>query len=190
MSNQPNDPSQPDDLGAPPLKTDPRYGHFPWWPEDGDDWVHPEDVQLARRTIPSDRVWRLDEPGAKRGEGGFVTLSYGDDRLRVRPRLWQLTPKPKFWIGELVEVLPHGMQNDPVTGHVRDITWDESSKEIHYQLDVTDRVVEANFTAADLKPVHPTSGEEELRIEPPEDDADVDALVEGLPSADRKPPAG
>ena len=40
----------------PPLKTDPKYGHYPWWPEDGDQWVHPEDIELARSMIPSPRV--------------------------------------------------------------------------------------------------------------------------------------
>ena len=30
------------------LKTDPKYGVYPWWPEDGNDWLHPDDVATAR----------------------------------------------------------------------------------------------------------------------------------------------
>ena len=59
-------------MTAPPLKMDPQFGYFPWWPEDGDGWVHPEDVAIARSLIPSERVFCRDgeagEPGLDRGE--------------------------------------------------------------------------------------------------------------------------
>ena len=55
------------------MKVDPKYGYYPWWPEDGNDWVHPEDVELARQMIPSPRVFRRDGE-----QGPFVILHYGD----------------------------------------------------------------------------------------------------------------
>ena len=67
-------------MTVPPLKTDPKYGYFPWWPEDGDGWVHPEDVAAARTMIPSHRVFRRDG-----SEGDYLLLHYGDVTLRVRP---------------------------------------------------------------------------------------------------------
>ena len=45
---------------TPPLKTDPKYGYFPWWPQDGNDWLHPDDVAIARSMIPSNRMFRRD----------------------------------------------------------------------------------------------------------------------------------
>ncbi|MEM8865047.1 MAG: hypothetical protein AAGF31_05820 [Planctomycetota bacterium] len=172
------------DVRLPPLKTDPRYGHYPWWPEDGDAWLHPEDVQLARRTIPSPRIWRRDGK-----QGVFAILSYGADRLRVKPRLWQETPAPAFEMGDLVEVLPHGMQNDPVTGRICQVHWDDHTRTIYYQLacyqqSSVDRVIETRYTANDLKLVEPTKPEPMPRIDPsPADqnaDAEVDQMLEGL----------
>jgi len=170
MSN----PSQPDNL--PPLKTDPRYGHFPWWPEDGDDWVHPEDVALARRTIPGPRIWRRDGR-----QGDYVLLSYGDERLRVLRRLWQETPAPAYEMGDWVEVRPRGMQNEPHTGQVRGVVWDEPTQSIRYQLEVVDRPIPHDYAAEDLKPVDPTVQQPDIRIEPPPHDKLVDQITEGLP---------
>ncbi|MEN1678716.1 MAG: hypothetical protein AAGJ46_03935 [Planctomycetota bacterium] len=184
-ANQPPEP-------LPPLKTDPRYGHYPWWPEDGDGWLHPEDVELARRTLPSPRIWRTDGRILTKLDdaagGPFIVLHYGADRLRVRPRLWQEVPRPQFEIDDLVEVLPHGMQNDPVTGRVREVLWDDTKHRVIYQLDVADRLVETRYTKDDLKPVDETIAQPTVRVEPPQDDAAVDALVEGLPKADHLDP--
>ncbi len=65
-------------MTAPPLKTDPKYGYFPWWPEDGDAWVHPDDVATARSMIPSGRIFRRDGT-----EGDYGVLHYGDVPLRT-----------------------------------------------------------------------------------------------------------
>lgn len=116
-------------MPAPPLKTDPKYGHFPWWPEDGDGWVHPEDVALAREMIPSERVFCRD------GEAGaFAVMHYGDVRLRVRPTLWQLVDPPKFAIGDWVEVLARGQTNETRVGVIRELLWDEREQEMRYQI--------------------------------------------------------
>lgn len=159
-----------------PIKLDPRYGHFPWWPEDGDDWLHPEDVALARRSIPSPRIWRREGDQAD-----FALLQYGDLRLRVRPRLWQETPKPAFEIGDLVEVLPRGMHNDPTTGHIREVLWDDHTQQIHFQIKTASRLVETHYTADDLKLVDRTKPEDPpCIVAPTDDDGDVAELVEGL----------
>ena len=172
MSN----PNESEQDAPPPLKTDPRYGHFPWWPEDGDDWIHPEDVALARRTIPGPRIWRRDGR-----QGDFVILSYGDDRLRVLRRLWQETAAPAYAIGDWVEVRPQGMQHDPHTGRVRQVLWDDASQTIRFQIEVVDRPIENNYTADDLKPVDPTVQQPDIRIEPPPHDDLVDEITDGLP---------
>ena len=71
-------------MAVPPLKTDPKFGYFPRWPQDGNDWVHPEDVDVARSMIPSGRVFRRE--GAA---GRYGRLHYGEARLRVLTALWQ-----------------------------------------------------------------------------------------------------
>ncbi len=133
-------------MTVPPLKTDPKYGYFPWWPEDGDDWVHPEDVATARSMIPSDRVFRRD--GMR---GPFVVLHYGEVKLRVRPTLWQEAPPPEFEIGDWVEVLSRGQQHLPRTGFIREILWDDFAKELRYQIQEAGQLIEPRYAREDLQ---------------------------------------
>jgi hypothetical protein len=138
-------------MTAPPLKTDPKYGYFPWWPEDGDDWVHPEDVATARGMIPSQRVFRRD------GElGDFVLMHYGDVTLRVRRTLWLQVEPEGLEIGDWVEVLARGMRNEARTGTIREVLWDELEQRLHYQILENGAPIEQLYTRDDLQPVEPT----------------------------------
>ena len=98
-------------MTAPPLKTDPKYGYFPHWPQDGNDWVHPDDVATARAMIPSQRVFRRDGV-----DGEYCILHYGDVTLRAKPALWQEVEPEGIEIGDWVEVIARGMLNEPRTG--------------------------------------------------------------------------
>jgi hypothetical protein len=146
------------------LKTDPKYGFFPWWPEDGDQWVHPEDVDLARGTIPSPRVWRRD------GEHGpFVVLHYGDERLRVKRTLWQEVPPEGYEIGDWVEVLSRGRKNTPRTGVIREMHWEPRAQAMRYQIWENEVPVPKFYAAEDLRHIEPPSPRGEVRIEPRQD---------------------
>ncbi|MGI9457359.1 MAG: DUF6960 family protein [Aeoliella sp.] len=147
------------------LKTDPKYGYYPWWPEDGDDWVHPEDVSLARSLIPSPRVFRRDGQ-----EGPFILMQYGQHCLRVRRTLWRELRWEGFDIGDLVEVRPRGMKNEHRTGSIRDVLWDDHKGVMHYRLEDAGHPVETHYTTDDLKHVDPTKQQEEVRIEPSEEE--------------------
>jgi hypothetical protein len=138
-------------MTAPPLKTEPKYGYFPWWPEDGDDWVHPEDVPAARSMIPSERVFRRDGTS-----GPYSVLHYDKARLRVRRTLWQEVRPPKFEIGDCVEVLSRGLKNAPGTGTVQQIFWDSHAKDIRYQIVVGNLPLEQWYGDDDLQRVEPT----------------------------------
>ena len=137
-------------MDLPNLKTDPKYGFYPWWPEDGDDWVHPEDVATARGTIPSPRVFRRD------GEHGpFVTLHYGQLRLRVKPTMWQEIPWEGYDVGDWVEVLSRGQKNTPRTGVIREMEWEPRSRSMRYYIDEAGSPVPNAYAAEDLRRVEP-----------------------------------
>ena len=137
-------------MAVPPLKTDPKYGYFPWWPEDGDDWIHPEDVAVARSMIPSNRVFRRD--GAR---GEYLLMHYGDTTLRVKRTLWQEVPAADFQIGDWVEVLSRGVRNEPRTGTIREVLWDEGAREIQYQIYESDQPIADLYRREDLQRVEP-----------------------------------
>jgi hypothetical protein len=135
----------------PPLKVDPKYGCFPWWPEDGNDWVHPDDVALARSIIPSGRIFRRDH-----SDGEYLLMRYGDVTLRVRRTLWQEIEPEGFELGDWVEVLSRGLRNEPRTGVIREMLWDARSNVIRYFIAENEVPINDPYTRDDLRHVQPT----------------------------------
>jgi len=147
----------------PTAREEPRYGYFPWWPEDGDAWLHPEDVELARTLIPSDRVFRRERTDSEE----YDRLIYGDLTLRVKHALWKEVRGEGYEIGQWVEVLSRGMQNTPQTAIIREIHWDSKQRALRYQVRHNDDLVPNFYTAEDLRPVEPTpEAVEPVVIEP------------------------
>ncbi len=145
-----------------PIATDPKYGHYPWWPEEGDAWIHPDDIALARKLIPSQRIWRRDGHA-----DGYSRISYGDRRLRVRYAMWVESRYEGFDVGDLVEILPHGLLNETHTGHIREVLWDEHEGGVRYQITTSEgTLLEHVYTAHDMKHVEPPHPNIESRIEP------------------------
>src|SRR5262245_45832273 len=137
-------------MTPPPLKTDPKYGCFLRWPQDGNDWLHPDDVALTRTLIPRGRVFRRDGV-----DGEFHRFHYGHITFRAKPALWQEVPYEGFDIGNWVEVLSRGMRNEPRTGIIREMLWDEGEKTIHYQIVESDVPIADFYTRDDLEHVEP-----------------------------------
>lgn len=138
-------------MALPDLKADPKYGFYPWWPEDGDDWIHPQDVARARSTIPSPRVFRRD---GQRGE--FVILRYGGLRLRVKRTMWQEVPWEGYDIGDWVEVLSRGQKNTPRTGVIREMEWEPRSRSMRFYIQEAGVPIPNAYAAEDLRHVDPT----------------------------------
>lgn len=152
-------------------REEPRYGYYPWWPEDGNEWLHPEDVELARSLIPSNRVFRREQ---KPGE--FDLLVYGNVTLRVRHVLWKEVKSEGYEIGDWVEVLSRGMTNAPCTAVIREMHWDAKQRCLKYQVEQNEKRVPNWYLVVDLTHVEPTLEEgPEMRIEATED-ADLPEL--------------
>lgn len=133
------------------MKIEPRYGYYPWWPEDGDEWLHPEDVEQAREMIPSTRVFRREGE-----QGQFVNLFYGDVRLRVKRTLWQEVSGEGFEIGDWVEVMSRGKRNTPRTGIIREMMWNTTERRMQYRISKNDKPIPNDYFTDDLREVEPT----------------------------------
>jgi hypothetical protein len=134
------------------MRTDPKYGYYPWWPKNGNDWLHPEDVELARQLIPSPRVFRRDGE-----QGPFLILQYGDLRLRVKRTLWQEVASEGFEIGDWVEVLSRGQRNTPRTGIIREMHYRANDRCLMYQILENDQPIPKLYRGEDLRHVEPTN---------------------------------
>jgi hypothetical protein len=137
-------------MTSPPLKTDPKYGCFLRWPQDGNDWLHPDDVALARTLIPSDRVFCRDGT-----EGDFHRFYYGDITFRAQPALWQEVQHEGLNIGDWVEVLSRGMRNEPRVGVIREMLWNQRERAIRYQIMENDVPIADLYAREDLQHIDP-----------------------------------
>lgn len=139
----------------------PDYGVYPWWPEDGDAWIHPEDIQLARQMLPGGRVFRRDGRS-----GPFYNVSSGTIRLRLRPALWISVPGEGLDVGDRVQVLSRLGKNQPRIGTICDMHWQFQQRRIVYHLwDIDCRIPEP-YLADDLERLEPLAPPDFIRIEP------------------------
>jgi hypothetical protein len=130
----------------PDLKRPPFHVVLLHWPRDGEDWVHPDDRQLARSLLPSDRVFCCDDT-----EGPYNVISYGHRVLRIEPVLWQEVPHEGLRIGDHVEVLSRWGKNWPRIAVIREIRWRESQRTIAYQVRERTRDIPTLYAADDLR---------------------------------------
>lgn len=130
------------------MRTEPAYLVYPRWPEDGDAWVHPQDVRLARRLIPSTRVFR--RVGR---EGSYLVLAYGPLRLRVKPAMRQALPGDGFNLGDQVEVCSQLGKNRAMVATIDEMHWNARCGVIQYRLRRREMTLARRYTAADLRPV-------------------------------------
>jgi hypothetical protein len=132
------------------MKTDPRHGYFPRWPQDSDDWIHAADVDLAKRMIHSNRVWLRDGENAP-----FVVLHYGDVHLRVLPALWIEIEGEDIEMGDWVEVLSRMHKNTYGIARVCEMVWDDRHRAIRYKVEKHARQpIPTAYYRADLRPVN------------------------------------
>jgi hypothetical protein len=129
--------------------TMPDCGSYLVWPCEGLDWIHPDDIELANRWIPSNRVFLRTH-----FDGEHYHLKYGDARLRVRPTMWLTVPNEGFEVGDQVEILGHFQENDPCIGRITEIRFDKPHNRILYTVETRELVLPRTFLATDLMPIH------------------------------------
>ena len=91
----------------------PDYGCIVRWPPDGHDFIHPEDVAIATRCFPSERVLKRVS-----FDGTYYHYQYGSASFRLQPVMW-ISIKPEgIAIGDLVEVTGVGMERERFVAQV------------------------------------------------------------------------
>ncbi len=129
------------------MRAELAYRVYPRWPENGDAWIHPADVRLARTLIPSARVFRYDGR-----EGLYLVLTYGVHRLRVKPTMRQAIRGDGFDLGDSVEVCSKLGKNRPFVATISEMHWNDRYRVIHYRLRRRDMTLARRYTAADIRP--------------------------------------
>ena len=91
----------------------PDYGCFLRWPEDGQGFIHPEDVAIVSRCLPSGRVFRRDS-----FDGVYYHFSYGRVRMRLRPCMWLKVATDGIDVGDKVETIGVGLEREQFVAEV------------------------------------------------------------------------
>jgi hypothetical protein len=131
-----------------PLKRPPQYGVYLRWPCDGDDWIHPEDIESVKRVIPSRRIFEREDIDID-----YTMISYANLRLRVRPTMWLDVEYDSYWVGDQVEIKSQLGRRDPMIATIREILWDPDSHRIEYYLQSGEReALHTPFFVEDIQP--------------------------------------
>lgn len=124
----------------------PDCGVYLTWPQDGVEWIHPDDIQLAEELIPSGRVFRRVS-----FDGIYYRLEYGNKVLRVKPTMWSKVHDQGFWIGDQVEIKGDFLTNEPSIAVITEASYDASTGTIVYTLVQRDMMLDKNYHADELR---------------------------------------
>ena len=133
---------------SPAIKRIPLFGVFLRWPEDGEDWIHPFDIGVARHLLPGNRVFRRDDCDAD-----YYLYSYGELSFRAKPKLWMLLEHEGFEVGDTVQIKSQFGSAWPCITTICDIHWDQPTRQILYQVEGFGRFPSRRFTATDFEMV-------------------------------------
>jgi len=125
----------------------PDYGTFTHWPEDGHARLHPDDIAIINRVIPSSRVFRRS-----RFDGVFYQFEYGKSlQFRLRPCMWLALDWEGIDVGDQVEVIGLGMTRDLFVARVVEMRFNRRNRQIEYTLSQAGQVHPRLYLANELR---------------------------------------
>jgi hypothetical protein len=125
----------------------PDYGMFTHWPGEGHQHVHPEDIAVVSRVVPSGRVFRRFH-----FDGVFYHYQYGSQiAFRLRPSMWVPLRWEGIDVGDQVEVTGLAMARDLFVARVVEMRFSKKSQRIEYTLDQAGVIQPRRYTAEQLR---------------------------------------
>ncbi len=124
----------------------PDYGTFPRWPADGDQWIHPDDMQLVLSLIPGNKIFRRDE-----FDGTFYHYRYGDIHFRLQPCMWLPLENEGIDIGDMVETKGLGLERELFIGTVTEAIYADEEGACMYRLTRGETIDDRLYVAHELQ---------------------------------------
>jgi hypothetical protein len=137
-----------------PVRTLPRHGVFFRWPEQPvEDWIHPDDMEVAAGMLPGGRIFQLaeceDEADRK---NGYSVISYGDTSIRVLPAMWLPVKDAGYKVGDRVEVLAKNRTKQPFIGTLAEVTYNPVTRRTEYRIEVRSMILKKKYFEEDFRP--------------------------------------
>ncbi|OYP32391.1 DUF6960 family protein [Rhodopirellula sp. MGV] len=127
----------------------PDYGCFLRWPENGQSFIHPDDVAIVTHLIPSPRVFKRVQ-----FDGTYYHYRYGSTGFRLRPAMWNKVQDEGIEIGDQVETVGTGFDREHFVATVWGMYFVARKGCILYRLKRADRVVPTLFASTHLRLLH------------------------------------
>ena len=138
-------------FGEKPISHLPMHGVC-LWPEDGTDWIHPQDMEIALSLLPSKRVFRkIYCDDSVLGNIGYCEFTYGDQKFRGLPVLWREIETDGFEIGDTVELKSDNGRLRPLICYLAGMFWNQKRQRIEYSLSRNDLPLPNNYFASDFR---------------------------------------
>ena len=135
------------------LARGPKYGVFPWWPDDSDDWVHPNDLEIAKQFVPGSKILLRVALSEADSSGEFLLYGYGSKSFRAKPRMWLEVPQPDYELFDQVEICSKLGKVRPKIATISEVSWNRLERVTEYRLIQNELPVPKIFHASDLQPV-------------------------------------
>jgi hypothetical protein len=126
-----------------------RYGLYSWTPEYGLRYIHPANRRTFEWLEPMGKLFeKIDETE------DWILLRYDEQQFKVSGELFtELSEKPKFSFGDLVEEVDPEPGQAPRRGLISDVYWDESRDRPRFQIVEKKRKVKRIFELEELRGV-------------------------------------
>ncbi len=135
------------------LKQAVKYGVCLWWSDQVPSWIHPEDIEIAKRLVPGGRIFRKEEcVNCDDRELGYSFMWYGDEGFRALPAIWLEIRHEGFELNDFVEIKSGFGKRFRGIGTIRDIVWDRHRRKIEYLLTINGQKIDRTFHADEIQP--------------------------------------
>ncbi len=131
----------------PGLRLPDRFGVYLRWPENGDDWIHPEDVELCHQLIPSPRIFQK-----KIYDRVYNRIEYGATCIRVKPALWLEVRTDGYLIGDRIEIRSRLGKRRPAIATIEETLYNRREKSVDYVLNCNGNRLAGLFRIEDIQP--------------------------------------
>ena len=116
------------------------WGTYPWFAECGVDLIHPDDLEAFKQEVNNSKVFECIIE-----EKTYMTISYNNKRYRVKSKLFQPVPVPKYNFGEMVKIRKNGE-----AAVITDIMWHYGGKKHYYFLAIGNKKKSRRYWEAEL----------------------------------------
>jgi hypothetical protein len=124
----------------------PDFGCFLRWPENGQGFIHPDDVATVTRVVPSPRVLKRIS-----FDGVYYHYVYGGLRFRLRPAMWLPVRTEGIEIDDQVETKGVGLEREQFVATVWGMYYVQRKGCILYRLRRGEQVVPRLYPADHLR---------------------------------------